>query len=44
MPCAPAIRNAVFHATGVAVNENPLTPHVLFPLFSAAGLIGDLEA
>jgi xanthine dehydrogenase molybdenum-binding subunit len=40
VPCAPAIRNAVFHATGVAVNENPLTPHVLFPLFVAAGLIG----
>jgi xanthine dehydrogenase molybdenum-binding subunit len=39
VPCAPAIRNAVFHATGVAVNENPLTPHVLFPLFKAAGLI-----
>ncbi|MDR1019567.1 MAG: xanthine dehydrogenase molybdenum-binding subunit XdhA [Synergistaceae bacterium] len=40
VPCAPAIRNAVFHATGVAANENPLTPHVLFPLFKAAGLIG----
>jgi xanthine dehydrogenase molybdenum-binding subunit len=39
VPCAPAIRNAVFHATGIAVNENPLTPHVLFPLFKAAGLI-----
>ena len=39
VPCAPAIRNAVFHATGVAVNENPLTPHVLFPLFRGAGLI-----
>jgi xanthine dehydrogenase molybdenum-binding subunit len=39
VPCAPAIRNAVFHATGVAVNENPLTPHVLFPLFREAGLI-----
>jgi xanthine dehydrogenase molybdenum-binding subunit len=39
VPCAPAIRNAVFHATGVAANENPLTPHVLFPLFKAAGLI-----
>jgi xanthine dehydrogenase molybdenum-binding subunit len=38
VPCAPAIRNAVFHATGVAANENPLTPHVLFPLFKAAGL------
>jgi xanthine dehydrogenase molybdenum-binding subunit len=41
VPCAPAIRNAVFHATGVAVNENPLTPHVLFPLFKAAGLIDE---
>jgi len=41
VPCAPAIRNAVFHATGVAVNENPLTPHVLFPLCKAAGLIDE---
>jgi xanthine dehydrogenase molybdenum-binding subunit len=41
VPCAPAIRNAVFNATGVAVNTNPLTPHVLFPAFRAAGLIDD---
>ena len=38
---APAIRNAVFHATGVAVNEAPLNPHNLFRAFTAAGLIHD---
>lgn len=36
---APAIRNAVLNATGVQVNQCPLTPHVLFPLFKEAGLI-----
>ena len=39
VPCAPAIRNAVLHATGVAVNKIPLTPHVLFAEFKSAGLI-----
>ncbi len=39
VPGAPAIRNAVFQATGVAVNQAPLTPHVLFPAFKEAGLI-----
>ena len=29
IPGAPAIRNAVLHATGVAFNENPLTPQRL---------------
>ena len=38
---APAIRNAVFHATGVAVNEAPLKPHNLFRAFTEAGLIHD---
>ena len=38
---APAIRNAVFHATGVAVNEAPLNPHNLFRAFTEAGLIHD---
>ena len=38
---APAIRNAVFHATGVAVNEAPLNPHNLFRAFMEAGLIHD---
>jgi len=36
---APAIRNAVLHATGVAVNQAPITPHVLFPAFKDAGLL-----
>ena len=43
VPCAPAIRNAVLNATGVAINENPLTPHVLFPAFKKAGLINDIQ-
>lgn len=38
-PVAPAIRNAVLNATGVAINKIPLTPHVLFEEFSKAGLI-----
>ena len=36
---APAIRNAILHATGVAINEAPITPHVLFEEFSQAGLL-----
>ena len=36
---AAAIRNAVFHATGVAINRIPLTPHVLFEAFKQAGLV-----
>ena len=36
---APAIRNAVFNATGVAINEIPLTPHILFKRFKEEGLI-----
>ncbi|MCU6747248.1 MULTISPECIES: xanthine dehydrogenase subunit XdhA [Lachnospiraceae] len=36
---APAIRNAVLNATGVAVNEIPLTPHILFKRFKEEGLI-----
>jgi xanthine dehydrogenase molybdenum-binding subunit len=39
VPGAPAIRNAVLHATGVAINQLPLSPQVLFPAFKAAGLI-----
>ena len=35
---APAIRNAVFHATGVAVKDAPMNPHNLFQAFSEAGL------
>ena len=36
---APAIRNAILNATGVAINNAPMTPHVLFKEFSRAGLI-----
>ena len=36
---APAIRNAVLHATGVAFNEIPLTPQRLIKAFTEAGLI-----
>ena len=36
---APAIRNAVLNATKVAVNEIPLSPHILFEEFSKAGLL-----
>ncbi|GHV43870.1 xanthine dehydrogenase molybdenum-binding subunit XdhA [Spirochaetia bacterium] len=39
VPGASAIRNAVLHATGVGINKIPLTPHVLFAEFKAAGLI-----
>ncbi len=39
IPGAPAIRNAVLHATGVAFNENPLTPQRLIEGFRKAGLI-----
>ena len=39
VPGAPAIRNAVLHATGVGINTIPLTPHLLFAEFKAAGLI-----
>jgi xanthine dehydrogenase molybdenum-binding subunit len=39
VPGAPAIRNAVLHATGVALNRIPLTPHLLFEEFRKAGLM-----
>jgi xanthine dehydrogenase molybdenum-binding subunit len=38
---APAIRNAILNATGVAINRTPINPHVLFAEFSKAGLIHD---
>lgn len=38
---APAIRNAIFNATGVAINEIPISPHVLFAKFKEAGLIDE---
>ena len=40
-PVAPAIRNAVLNATGVAIDEAPMTPHVLFRRFTEEGLIDD---
>ena len=38
---APAIRNAIYNATGVAVDTIPITPHVLFAEFTKVGLIHD---
>jgi len=35
----PAIRNAILDATGVTINEMPMTPKVLFRHFQAAGLL-----
>ncbi|OQY46444.1 MAG: xanthine dehydrogenase molybdenum-binding subunit XdhA [Desulfobacteraceae bacterium 4572_87] len=35
----PAIRNAILDATGVAINELPLTPQILFKHFRRAGLV-----
>jgi xanthine dehydrogenase molybdenum-binding subunit len=39
VPGAAAIRNALLHATGVAVNTIPLSPELLFTEFKKAGLI-----
>ena len=39
IPVAPAIRNAVLNATGVAVDSLPLDPQKLVAHFKAAGLI-----
>jgi len=39
IPIAPAIRNALLHATGVAVNSLPLYPQKLVEYFVSAGLI-----
>nr|WP_130789379.1 xanthine dehydrogenase subunit XdhA [Lachnoclostridium pacaense] len=39
IPVAPAVRNAVLHATGVAVDSLPLDPQKLVEHFKAAGLI-----
>lgn len=43
LPAAPAIRNALINATGVAVNDLPLSPHTLYPAFKAAGFYGEEE-
>lgn len=39
IPVAPAVRNAVLNATGVAINTLPLNPQKLVEQFTAAGLI-----
>lgn len=39
IPVAPALRNAVLHATGVAVNRLPMDPQKLTALFRENGLI-----
>ena len=36
---APAIRNAILQATGVALNEIPMRPHLLFEKFTEAALL-----
>ncbi len=36
---APAVRNAVLHATGVAVSSLPMNPQNMFDAFKKAGLI-----
>ena len=41
IPVAPAIRNAIYNATGVAIDQDPITPHVLFQRFTEEGLIRD---
>ena len=38
---APAVVNAIYNATGVAIDTIPITPHVLYAEFSRAGLIRD---
>lgn len=43
IPVAPAIRNALLHATGVAVNSLPLNPQKLVEAFTAAGMIASWE-
>ena len=38
-PVAPAIRNAILQATGVAIDKLPMSPHILFSRFREEGLI-----
>ncbi len=40
-PVAPAIRNAILNATGVAIDRLPMNPHTLFQRFMEEGLIAD---
>ncbi len=39
----PAIRNAILDATGVKINEMPMTPKVLYKYFKAAGIVDTPE-
>lgn len=39
----PAIRNAILDATGVAINEMPFSPKVLYRHFQAAGLFESIR-
>ena len=39
IPVAPAVRNALLHATGVAVNTLPLNPQKLVEIFQEKGLL-----
>ncbi len=41
---APAIRNAIMNATGVACNHAPITPHQLFARFSEEGLLEEVSS
>ena len=43
IPPAPAIRNAVLHATGVSIDSLPLNPQKLVEHFTAAGLLENPE-
>ena len=38
---APAIRSAIYNATGVSLDVAPMTPHVLYQAFKDTGLIQD---
>lgn len=42
IPQAPAIRNAIWLATGVKINELPMTPQRLYRHFKAAGLFEEV--
>jgi xanthine dehydrogenase molybdenum-binding subunit len=35
----PAIRNAIWDATGVQINVLPMTPHLIYKCFKKAGLL-----
>ncbi len=35
------VANAIAHATGVYIDQCPITPHVLYAKFKEAGLIQD---